>query len=105
MDNQVSQIETLNIPKKYQKDIETAVEILKKEGCQSVYLFGSMVTGYIHEHSDIDIGIMGLPKGKFFGTCGKVDFAIENDIDIVDFDFNNSLFILLKRLGEVIQIG
>ena len=45
------------IPKKYQKDIEIATNLLKDEGCKSVFLFGSLVTGKNHEFSDIDIGI------------------------------------------------
>jgi predicted nucleotidyltransferase len=43
-----------NLPLKYQKDIEVATNLLKNEGCQSIYLFGSMVTGKIHENSDIE---------------------------------------------------
>jgi len=45
----------LNIPSKYKKDVETAASLLKDEGCQSIYLFGSLVTGKIHQNSDIDI--------------------------------------------------
>ena len=95
----------LNIPQKYRNDIENAASILKKEGCQSIYLFGSLITGKIHENSDIDIGIKGLPKGKFFETCAKVYFSIDNSIDIIDFDSNHDLFSLLNRLGEVVEIG
>jgi len=47
-----------NIPPKYQRDIEIAKNLLKNEGCKTVFLFGSMVTGKIHDKSDIDIGIM-----------------------------------------------
>ena len=95
----------LNIPQKYRKDIETAINLLKSEGCQSIYLFGSLVTGKSHDESDIDIGIKGLPKGKFFETCARVYFAIDNDIDIVDFDNNADFYNLLYRQGEVIEIG
>jgi predicted nucleotidyltransferase len=95
----------LNIPPKYRKDIETAINLLKSEGCQSIYLFGSLVTGKSHDESDIDIGIKGLPKGKFFETCARVYFAIDNDIDIVDFDNNADFYNLLYRQGEVIEIG
>jgi len=94
-----------NIPQKYQRDIEIARNLLKNEGCQSIYLFGSLVTGKYHDNSDIDIGIKGLPKGKFFATCAKVYFALNNDIDIVDFDNNDELYSLLNRLGEVVEIG
>jgi predicted nucleotidyltransferase len=96
---------TLNIPPKYQKDIEIATNLLKEEGCQTVYLFGSLVTGKNHDESDIDIGIKGLPKGKFFETCAKVYFAVGSDIDIVDFDSNVDFYTLLNRQGEIFEIG
>jgi predicted nucleotidyltransferase len=95
----------LNIPPKYQKDIEIATNLLKKEGCKSIYLFGSLAVGKNHGDSDIDIGIRGFPKGKFFEICSKVYFAVDHDIDIVDFDNNADFYSLLNRLGEVIEIG
>jgi len=95
----------LNIPIKYRQDIENATKLLKDEGCKAVFLFGSLVTGKIHDNSDIDIGIKGLPKGKFFETCAKVYFALDNDIDIVDFDNNLDFYTLLNRQGEVLEIG
>jgi predicted nucleotidyltransferase len=95
----------LNIPLKYRKDIESAINLLKNEGCQSIYLFGSLVTGKSHDGSDIDIGIKRLPKGKFFETCARVYFSIDNDIDIVDFDNNADFYNLLNRQGEVVEIG
>ena len=95
----------VNIPQKYQKDIEIATSLLKNEGCKSIYLFGSLVNGKNHEESDIDIGIKGLPKGKFFETCAKVYFAVDNDIDIVDFDNNEDFYSLLNRHGELVEIG
>jgi predicted nucleotidyltransferase len=95
----------LNIPPKYQKDIEIATNLLKNAGCQSIYLFGSLVTGKTHDESDIDIGIKGLPVGKFFETCAKVYFAIDNDVGIMDFDNNADFYSLLNNQGEVIEIG
>ena len=95
----------LTIPEKYRKDIEIAANLLKKEGCQSVYLFGSLVTGKNHGESDIDIGIKGLPKGKFFEVYSRLYFDIENKIDLVDFDLNSDFYAMLNRIGEVVQIG
>jgi predicted nucleotidyltransferase len=94
----------LNIPQKYRKDIETAANLLKREGCESIYLFGSLANGNNHDDSDIDIGVKGLPKGRFFEICSKVYFTVDNDIDIVDFDKNADFYSLLDRLGEVIEI-
>ena len=95
----------LNIPAEYKKDIETAANFLKNEGCQSVYLFGSMVTGNIHQNSDIDIGIKGLPPEKFFHVYARLDNNISNEVDLIDFDENYKFYNLLNSLGEVVEIG
>jgi len=95
----------LNIPKKYHQDIENATNILKNEGCEAVFLFGSLVTGKIRDNSDIDIGIKGLPKGKFFKVYSRLYFDMENKIDLVDFDMNSDFYSMLDSIGEVVQIG
>jgi len=95
----------LNIPLTYQKDIETAAKFLKNEGCESVYLFGSMVTGKIHQNSDIDIGIKGLPPGNFFRVYAQLDNNLSNEVDLVDFDANHKFYNLLSSLGEIVEIG
>ena len=92
----------LNIPQKYKNDVETAANLLKSEGCQSVYLFGSLVTGKIHQNSDIDIGIKGLPKGKFLKLYSRLYFDFENKIDLVDFDKNSDFYSMLDSIGEVV---
>jgi predicted nucleotidyltransferase len=95
----------LNIPSKYQKDIENATKLLKSEGCEAVFLFGSLVTGKIHDNSDIDIGIKGYPTGKFFKLYSRLYFDFVNKIDLVDFDTNEDLYVMLNKIGEVVKIG
>jgi len=95
----------LNIPQKYRKDVEAAANLLKNEGCQSVFLFGSLVTGKIRDDSDIDIGIKGLPEGKFLSLYGRLYFDFDNKIDLVDFDTNSDFYSMLNSIGEVVQIG
>jgi predicted nucleotidyltransferase len=95
----------LKIPQKYQEDIGIATNLLKNEGCQSVYLFGSMVTGRIHQNSDIDIGIKGLPPGNFFRVYAKLGDSLTNNVDLMDFDSNDEFYNLLNSLGEVVKIG
>ena len=95
----------LNIPSKYQKDIDIATDFLKNEGCQSIYLFGSLVTGKIHQNSDIDIGIKGLPPEKFIRVYAKLDNNLSNTVDLVDFDENDKFYNLLNSLGEIVEIG
>ena len=93
------------IPEKYHEDIKKANIFLKNEGCKTVFLFGSMVTGKIHENSDIDIGITGLPPEKFFKVYSKLYMNMDNEFHLVDFDYEKDFFSLLDRHGEVIEVG
>jgi predicted nucleotidyltransferase len=93
------------IPVKYREDIKKANSFLKNEGCKTVFLFGSMVTGKIRENSDIDIGIKGLPPENFFKVYSKLYMNLDNEFHLVDFDYENDFFSLLERLDEVVEIG
>jgi predicted nucleotidyltransferase len=98
-------MELNRIPKKYQDDIKKAINLLKNEGCKAVFLFGSMVTGKIHQDSDIDIGIMGLPPKKFFRVNACLDKELSNKVDLVDFDLRKDFYFLLDSLGEIVELG
>jgi len=93
------------IPEKYQNDIEKARDFLKDEGCKTVYLFGSIVTGKSHGNSDIDIGVKGLPPEKFFKAYSKLYMNLSNEIHLVDFDCDSDFFSLLEKLEEVVEVG
>jgi predicted nucleotidyltransferase len=95
----------LNIPQRYRQDIENATNLLKNEGCEAVFLFGSLLTGKTRDDSDIDIGVKGLPRGKFLNLFGRLYFDFENKIDLVDFDADSDFYLMLNRIGEVVQIG
>ena len=95
----------LNIPLKYRKDIQDATNLLKKEGCEAVFLFGSLVTGKVCDGSDIDIGVRGLPKGKFLEVFSRLYFDMENEIDLVNFDTNYDFYKMLNEIGELVQVG
>jgi predicted nucleotidyltransferase len=93
------------IPERYQEDVKKANNYLKNEGCKTVFLFGSIVTGKIHDNSDIDIGVKGLPPENFFRVYSKLYMNLDNEFHLVDFDYDNDFFSLLERLGEVAEIG
>ncbi|MCL2094106.1 MAG: nucleotidyltransferase domain-containing protein [Treponema sp.] len=95
----------LKIPEKYRDDIEAATNLLKKEGCGAVFLFGSLVTGNINQNSDIDIGIKGVPHGKYFSLYSRLYFDFDNKIDLVNFDSDEDFYLMLQKIGEVVQIG
>ena len=90
-----------SLPDTYKKDIQKAVEILKKEGCKEIYLFGSLVTGKYHDKSDIDIGIKGLAPEKFFDVYSRLSYTIE----LTDFDDSEDFFKIVKRHKEIVKIG
>jgi len=93
------------IPEKYQEDIKKASILLKKEGCEEIYLFGSIATGNFHQNSDIDIGIRGLPAKKYFRVYASLDKELSNKVDLVDFDLNKEFYDVLSSLGEITKIG
>jgi predicted nucleotidyltransferase len=95
----------VNIPTKYRQDIENITDLLKNEGCEAVYLFGSLLTGKNNDNSDIDIGIKGFPEGKFFKIYSKLYFNFDTKIDLVDFDANDDFYSMLNKIGEVARIG
>jgi len=93
------------IPEKYRPDIEKAAFCLKEEGCTSIFLFGSLVTGKYNESSDIDLGVKGLSPKKYIRTYSKLNNLIKNKFDLIDFDENYDLYNLLNSIGEIIEIG
>ena len=82
-----------------------ATKILKDAGCTEVYLFGSQATGKASKNSDVDLGVKGLPVQSFFGIHYDLEIALNMRVDLVDFDYQNDFFSLLKRHGELQKIG
>jgi len=64
--------------------IETTAAILKAEGSQAVYLFGSLEAGTFDDYSDIDMAVAGLPAEKFFHAMGKTSDVLERPLDLID---------------------
>ncbi len=59
-------------------------ELLKAEfGVKKVYLIGSLTRGFqIHEHSDIDLVVVGLQARDYFSALNKVYNIIPAGINI-----------------------
>ncbi len=94
-----------SLPESYRRDIELAINILLKSGCNEIYLFGSLVNGKLNEYSDIDIATKGLPKGIFFKTLGKLFLALNHSIDLIDYNKEIKFINLLKDKGELIRVA
>ena len=92
-------------PATYQKDIDTAVNILKEEGCKEVYIFGSVASGEANENSDIDIAVKGFEKGRFFKIWVKLSNALEHQVDFVDLSSNKRFTKHIFETGDIIRVA
>lgn len=95
-----------SIPDEYKKDIQKAVEILKKANVKEIYLFGSLVNKMEHKTSDIDIAVVGLKTGEFYKVHGKLMMALEHDFDLIKLDDKKSRFAkFIKDNEELLKIA
>ncbi len=93
------------LPPSYKKDVEKAIEILKNEGCEDVYLFGSLAKGDIKEGSDIDLAIKGCPPGKYFNLIGKLMVELNHSVDLVNLDKDEDFAFFLSEEGELVYVS
>ena len=85
--------------------IKSAAIILKQYGAQKVYLFGSTAKDTIHEDSDIDMAVEGLPPEVFFKAMGEVHSILGRPVDLIDMDEQNPFTQYLKQEGGLMYVG
>ena len=93
------------LPEQIRKEISLAADILMKEGCREVYLFGSLASGSYTEKSDIDIATVGLPKQSFFSAYGKLLSFIERPVDLVPLDYDTDFGRMLIEKGVLTRVA
>lgn len=65
------------------KNLETLTHIWEKYKIKRVYLYGSVTTGRLHNHSDIDIAVEGnLEYRDLLHLFADVDKHIAREIDL-----------------------
>ncbi len=84
-------------------DLDRAIEILKEEGCDEVYLYGSIAEGRFDEKSDLDLAVKGIPSGDFFRVLGRLMLELDHPVDLVDLDKDKDFSKFLKEEGELVQ--
>lgn len=92
------------IPLEYKVDIEKAIKILKEEGCQEVFLFGSLAEGRQTINSDIDLAVKGCPNGKFFHVLGKLLVELNHSVDLINLDKKDDFVQFLEREGTLLYV-
>jgi predicted nucleotidyltransferase len=92
-------------PKSHRKDIREAVDILRKEGCKEIYIFGSLVHGDPSDKSDIDLAVKGLKKRHYFKTLGKLMMALDHSVDLINLEKQDRFSALLLEKGNLIRVA
>lgn len=82
-----------------------AAELLLREGCTEVFLFGSRARGDYRPGSDLDLAVRGCPTGQFFTLLGRLMMAMECPVDLVNLDRGGAFVEMLERRGELVKIG
>ena len=93
------------LPLDYKKDIKKAIKILKEEGCEEIYLFGSTIQGNIKENSDIDLAVKGCPSGKYFNLIGRLMLELNHSVDLINLDKDDDFASYLSDKGELLNVS
>jgi len=93
------------LPDEVKRDLSIAAEILKKEGCKEVYIFGSIARGTSTSSSDLDVATVGLVKERFFSAYGKLLSSLKRRIDLVALDYDTEFGQLIRKSGALTRVA
>jgi len=93
------------LPHEYVQDLERAVNYLKSEGCNEIYLFGSLADGSYDLSSDIDLAVRGIDPTRFFAVYGKLLLQLKHSLDLVDLDIQPAFGKKLQESGSMIRVN
>ena len=92
------------IPESHRWDVKKAVDILKNEGCQEVYLFGSLVEGTATPNSDVDIAAKGIPTGSFFKVYAALIKHLDHPVDLISLEKDDRFGNMLQEEGYLHRV-
>lgn len=95
----------LRLPEEFQKDIYSAIEILKNAGCKEIFIFGSLVSGTYREDSDIDIAIKGCLPENFFALLGQLLTTLSRPVDLINLDREDAFSKYLEKAGDLHRVS
>lgn len=85
--------------------IDRAAAVLREEGAEEVYLFGSAWAGRETADSDVDLAVSGLAPSKFFQAMGRAHRALGQPLDLIDLDEDTPFTRYLKEEKELVLVG
>ena len=74
------------------------IEITKKYNSTSTFLFGSSIDGE-KDNYDIDIGVEGIAKGKFFYLYAELMKNLSKPVDLIDLGKKSKINDMIKKNG------
>jgi len=66
---------------------QQAAQMLKQWGATRVVLFGSILTEYFHETSDLDLGVQDLPEHLYFRVVAQLQGISSFTVDLVEINY------------------
>lgn len=93
------------LPVEFQKDLCSAIEILKSAGCKEIFIFGSLVTDTYREDSDIDFAIRGCMPENYFSLLGKLLTTLSRPVDLINLDREDAFSQYLEREGDLYRVS
>jgi len=94
-----------SLPEIIANDIKKAIGYLQSEGCNEIYIFGSLATGTYRNNSDIDIAVRGLIPENFFSVYGELMMLLDTPVDLIDLDLQESFGGFLQSSGELFRVA
>ncbi|MBE3577901.1 MAG: nucleotidyltransferase domain-containing protein [Limnochordales bacterium] len=68
-------------------DARRLANVLGREfGVKRVYLFGSLLSGRVNPHSDIDLAVEGLSPAVYYRAWARLERETDIPVDLVDLD-------------------
>jgi len=96
-------VEAVSLDKEFLELLHQGAAMLRSEGAQAVYLFGSQAAGTARESSDVDIAISGLPPRRFFDAMAKLAALFQRPVDLIDLDEDSPFTSYLKAKEGLLQ--
>lgn len=93
------------IPSEFQSDLQVAIDLLKENGANEIYLFGSLIRFSEPEVRDIDIAVRGIAPSLFFRVYGQLMMKLDHDFDLVDLDSDGRFVRRLVESGSLERVA
>ena len=91
---------------KLQKSAQKCIDLLKnKYKVKRIFLIGSLITGFVHERSDIDLVVEGLPTELYMKALTELWDLLPMDVELNLIPFEDAFESLKEkaiREGELI---